>query len=179
MRENVGMRDSDDNKPKTRKYPLPQPGEEPQQDHGIGRDGVSYIAENITMHGDIEGTGDLVVRGMVEGGVQCGTLVIEEGGSVRGDIRTDRLRLMGTVEGAIYSDEVAIEETAMVSGDIEYSRMRMSTGSAINGQLNYRGERAEQMKKPDRKPLTNKSDKVVSGVFEDPSFSRNLGNDTA
>lgn len=166
------MRETDDKKPKARKYPLPQPGEPKDRDYDVGGDGISYIAENITMHGDIDGTGDLVVRGTVEGGIQCGTLIVEEGGKVRGDVRTERLRLMGSVEGSIHSEDVAIEETAIVMGDVDYSRMRMSTGSAVNGQLHYHGDRMDQMKSTKPAVPANGSGKIVSGVFEDPSFSR-------
>jgi cytoskeletal protein CcmA (bactofilin family) len=96
-------------------------------------------------------------------------LVVGESGCVRGDIRTERLRLAGTVEGTIETDDLAIENTAHVKGDINYSRLRVASGGTIQGQMNCRDEEDRRADRPVRMANGAAPPRAVA-VFEDAGY---------
>jgi cytoskeletal protein CcmA (bactofilin family) len=134
-------------------------------------DPISVIGAKITITGDIHSSEDLVIEGTVEGSVTCGTLVVGENGCVRGDIRTERLRLAGVVEGSIETGDLAIENSAYVKGDIAYSRLRVASGGTIHGQMNCTEEVDERVRPAPRAAANGAMPPPRAvAVFEDPSY---------
>lgn len=107
--------------------------------------GVTLIAANTQVVGDIRFKDQLFVNGHVDGNIQAGTgepgkdpttLVISEEGSVSGEIRVPNVVINGRVEGNVYaSARVELAAKARVKGNVYYRLIEMQLGAMVDGQL--------------------------------------------
>ena len=94
--------------------------------------------------------------------------MVGEKGCVRGEIRTERLRLSGMVEGTIETNDLAIEATAHVKGEVSYARLRVASGGTVQGNMVCVGESAFDEQPPRKANGAAPAGPVA--VFEDPSY---------
>lgn len=103
--------------------------------------GVTLIAPNTEVVGDIRFRDQLYVNGHVDGNVLAGdeeaaTVIISEQGSVKGEIRVPNVVINGEVEGNVYaSDRVELAACARVKGNVYYQLIEMQLGAMVDGQL--------------------------------------------
>ena len=102
---------------------------------------TTLIALNTRIKGAV-GFGDvLYVNGTIEGDVSgdandTATLVVCEGGLVRGEIRASNVVIDGNVEGDVYATgKLELAAKARVSGNVHYNLVEMHLGSVVNGQM--------------------------------------------
>ena len=110
--------------------------------------GVTLIAANAQVEGDIRFSGELYVSGRVTGSITAAksgkgaTLVVSEGGSVKGNVRVANAVVGGNVEGDMHVRErLEMSKTAKVRGDIYYKLVELNMGAVVEGRL-MRGEGA-------------------------------------
>lgn len=105
------------------------------------RKGVTLIAPNTEVVGDVHFKDQLYVNGHINGNVLAGseagaTLVISEEGSVSGEIRVPNVVINGEVEGNVYaSARVELAARARVKGNVYYQLIEMQLGAMVDGQL--------------------------------------------
>ena len=102
--------------------------------------GVTLIAKNARLEGEIAFDNELYVYGQVHGNIRAGgdkaTLVIGEQGRVKGDVRAPVVVINGEFEGTVVaSSKVVLAEKARVSGNLCYKRIEMRIGARMDGQL--------------------------------------------
>lgn len=103
--------------------------------------GVTLIAQNTQVVGDVRFKDQLYVNGHVEGNVLSGdeesaTVVISEEGSVTGEIRVPNVVINGEVEGNVFaSARVELAARARVKGNVYYQLIEMQLGAMVDGQL--------------------------------------------
>lgn len=108
--------------------------------------GVTLIAPDTEVVGDVRFRDQLYVNGHVEGnvlaadgssdGAASATVVITEQGSVHGEIRVPNVVINGTVEGDVYaSARVELAAKARVKGNVYYQLIEMQLGAMVDGQL--------------------------------------------
>lgn len=103
--------------------------------------GVTLIASNTEVIGDVRFKDQLYVNGRVEGSLigdseGGATLVISEEGRVQGDIRVPNVVINGEVEGNVYaSARVELAARARVKGNVYYQLIEMQLGAMVEGQL--------------------------------------------
>ncbi|MBK81248.1 MAG: cell shape determination protein CcmA [Gammaproteobacteria bacterium] len=104
--------------------------------------GVTLIAPNTEVVGDIRFKDQLYVNGYVEGNVLsaedggAATVIISEEGSVKGEIRVPNVVINGQVEGNVYaSARVELAARARVKGNVYYELIEMQLGAMVDGQL--------------------------------------------
>lgn len=97
--------------------------------------GLSIVAKDLTIAGDLQAEGVVRIEGRVIGNVHAGDQVlISEGGIVEGDVVTREAVVAGRVHGCIQGMErVELQATAVVHGDIATSRLLMQEGGQVNG----------------------------------------------
>lgn len=105
------------------------------------RKGVTLIAPNTEVVGDVHFKDQLYVNGRINGNVLSGseegaTVVISEEGSVAGEIRVPNVVINGEVEGNVYaSARVELAARARVKGNVYYQLIEMQLGAMVDGQL--------------------------------------------
>lgn len=102
--------------------------------------GVTLIAKNARLEGEVTFDNELYVYGQVHGNIRAGgdkaTLVIGEQGRVKGDVRAPVVVINGEFEGTVFaSSKVVLAEKARVSGNLCYRRIEMRIGARMDGQL--------------------------------------------
>ena len=103
--------------------------------------GITLIANNCELSGDVHFSDHLLVNGVVKGNIiaQSGSkavVTISEKGSVKGEIRVPNVIVNGKVFGDIYSDKhVELAAKAEIQGNVYYNLIEMAKGSKVDGNL--------------------------------------------
>lgn len=102
---------------------------------------ASLIPPGVVLQGDLEGDGDLSIFGTVLGEAKVGgTLIVEQGGAVHGDVVGAAITIRGTLVGnARSTDRVEVESTASVVGDLHAPRIKIEEGARFRGRMHMEG----------------------------------------
>jgi cytoskeletal protein CcmA (bactofilin family) len=95
------------------------------------------VGEGIQIRGNLSGSGDLVVRGRVEGQITLDNhLTIEAGGFVVANVAVQSITVNGAIEGDVEAtDAVAISAGASMRGDIRAQEVEIADGASFQGRL--------------------------------------------
>src|SRR5580704_9913355 len=105
------------------------------------RDGAGQVESTLgrgaRVRGHIHGDGDLRVEGHVEGDVTVsGTLVIDEGGAIQGDVGAGAVEIGGALTGDVASHgAVVIRATARVEGNLGAAEVTLDEGATFHGRI--------------------------------------------
>ena len=101
-------------------------------------DGASSIGKTLALKGVISGDEDMVIEGLVAGGIDLGphNLVVEKGGRVEADVRARNVTIRGEVTGNVQAAEkVFISETGRMKGDIAAAVVSILAGAKFSGSI--------------------------------------------
>ena len=102
---------------------------------------ATLIASGTSVHGDVRFSGRLYVSGAVTGNITAdeevaGTLFVDAGGSVEGDIHAAHVVIAGRVEGNVVAPEhLEIAATGRIVGDASYKQLGVEMGGVVNGRI--------------------------------------------
>ena len=102
----------------------------------LNHSGRSLVGETLQLEGDIRSSGSIDVSGLINGNVFVSELVINETGSIRGAIESNRVEINGHVEGKIVADVIIIGKNAVIKGDVFFrSTLKTEEGADIDGYI--------------------------------------------
>lgn len=103
--------------------------------NGSHQAGLSIVAKDLTISGDLQAEGVIRIEGRVIGSVHAGDQVlISDGGIIEGDVITREAVVGGRVHGSISGEErVELQSSAVVHGDITTRRLLIQEGGQVNG----------------------------------------------
>jgi cytoskeletal protein CcmA (bactofilin family) len=93
---------------------------------------VSCIGSNMSIVGNVECSGPLLVFGRIEGELRATDLVIGEGGQIEGGIQANEVTINGHVKGIVRAMRVTIQG-GTVEGDIIHRMLSMDENSVFAG----------------------------------------------
>lgn len=99
---------------------------------------VSVVAPDLSVLGDVDCPGEMVILGVVEGDVRARTLVIESGAHIEGRVFAGRLVVGGSVNGPVTATDIRIESTARVIGNITHNMLTVEPGAYLEGRRPWR-----------------------------------------
>jgi len=102
-----------------------------------GRSGAS-ISQGIKIKGEVTGSEDLFVDGIVEGKLNLsnGSLTIGPNGAVKADVDAREVLVSGRIEGNITAREkVQLWSTGHVSGEVRTERLAIEEGATLRGKV--------------------------------------------
>ena len=112
----------------------------------------SIINEWLTMRGDLESEGDILVKGKVHGNIKCKLLIVDTDALIEGGIIAEEVVVRGRTKGIIEANKVRLEKTAQVDSEISHMTFSAEEGARIKGSLKFREEPiGAQMKVVDAK----------------------------
>ncbi|WP_152526595.1 bactofilin family protein [Serratia fonticola] len=95
----------------------------------------TFISNGALFTGVIEGDGNIIVEGRVEGNIICSHMVrIETSGHVKGEIRAQQITINGPVEGRCFADSLSIQPKGSMRGDIFADEISIEKGGLFIGQ---------------------------------------------
>lgn len=114
----------------------------PRSDPGGNGGGLSIVAPDLVITGDLAAEGVIKVEGRVQGTVRAGhQVLVSPGAVVEGDIETREAILGGIVRGDIRAtDRVELQASCEVHGNIRAARLLIHEGGVVNGEVRMEGE---------------------------------------
>lgn len=98
----------------------------------------SIINEWLTMRGDLESTGDILVKGKVHGNIRCNLLIIDTDARIEGGIEAEEVVVRGATRGIIHAKKVRVEKTGNVDSEMYQDSFSSEEGARVRGLLrNY------------------------------------------
>lgn len=103
--------------------------------------GLSIVAKDLTIAGDLHAAGVIRIEGRVIGNVHAGEQVLlSDGGIIEGDVVAREAVIGGRVHGSISGEErIELQASAIVHGDIITRRLLIQEGGAVNGAIRMEG----------------------------------------
>jgi len=101
------------------------------------RTGAS-ISQGIRIKGEVTGSEDLYIDGIVEGKLNLanGSLTIGPNGHVKADVNAREVIVRGQIEGKVSGrDRVQLLGTAKVNGEVQTERLAIEEGASLRGKV--------------------------------------------
>ena len=133
---------------------------------------AACISQGIKIKGEVTGSEDLFVDGLVDGKLNLtnGSLTIGPNGQVKADVTAREVIVRGTVEGKVSGrDKVQLWSTGHVVGEVQTERLSVEEGALLRGKV-------EAGRQPN-KPLEGKSS--PSATQSKPAEPTSVGSGTA
>lgn len=121
--------------------------------------GITLIANNCEVVGDVYFSDQLLVNGIVKGNIYAregskAVVTVSKNGIVRGELRVPNIIINGQVIGDIHSDKhIELAANAQIKGNVHYSLIEMVMGSRVDGQLVHESDDAAS-KQPVKEPIS-------------------------
>jgi cytoskeletal protein CcmA (bactofilin family) len=95
----------------------------------------ALLSRGVSIKGSVKLVNSLLIDGEVEGTIDStGTLTIGEHASIRGDIRTQSVKVRGTVEGNMFvTERCELQAGCTLRGDIEAPRLMVEENATFCG----------------------------------------------
>ncbi len=78
----------------------------------------SVIADDLHIKGEVTTTGDVELKGVIEGDITCRTLMIAQDARIEGNARAEKVVVRGSVDGRINGVRVTLTSSAKVQGEL-------------------------------------------------------------
>jgi len=104
----------------------------------ISGKGAACISQGIKIKGEVAGTEDLFVDGVVDGKITLAnsSLTVGPNGTARAEITAREIVLRGVAEGKFTAEErIQIWHTARVQGDLKSERISIEDGAELRGKV--------------------------------------------
>jgi cytoskeletal protein CcmA (bactofilin family) len=125
-----------------------------------GKGMPSIVSTDFRVIGNVTSEGDVQLDGTIDGNLKAKSLVIGPSGSIRGEVKADKVQIQGSVTGPIRARTVEIAKTAKVMGDVFYESLTVETGAVIDGAC-----KRWDADKVDTKPATDAKPANVSAAL--------------
>lgn len=120
---------------------------------GIGSNDIeTIIGKNTVIKGEINGSGNLRIDGIVEGGIDISScVVVGECGHIKGDVNAREMIISGRVDGNVTTDGcLSIYSSGQLVGDVKVGSLRIDEGGVLKG-------RSEMSSPPDAESVSGGS----------------------
>lgn len=105
---------------------------------------INIIGKGTAITGDINCDGDIRIDGSLDGNIKAeGKILINKGGSVKGNLQCENCEIAGSVEGTIEANALlSLKETSKVDGDLIIKKFAVEPGAVFNGTCKMGGDNA-------------------------------------
>jgi cytoskeletal protein CcmA (bactofilin family) len=106
----------------------------------------SVIDVDLKVMGDLISSGDIHVKGTVQGDIKSRSVTILQGAHVEGSISAETVRVSGCIKGQIEAPSVTIEKSAEVQGDVVHETLSIEAGALLEGNCRRLSKTAQPAK---------------------------------
>jgi len=100
--------------------------------------GGASISQGIRIKGEVTGSEDLYIDGIVEGKLNLanGSLTIGPNGQVKADVNAREVVVRGQIEGKVSGrDKVQLLGTGQIHGEVQTERLAIEEGASLRGKV--------------------------------------------
>jgi len=118
-------------------------------------DDGSYLSETLQLEGEINSEGILNIAGLVDGAVNSAILRILDTGSIKGNLKANKIEIDGEVQGNIQAETIYLGRNAIVKGDIYFSEtLKTEEGADVDGYIKKTKRSSQKNQIGDNAPET-------------------------
>jgi cytoskeletal protein CcmA (bactofilin family) len=99
---------------------------------------AACISQGIKIKGEVTGSEDLFVDGVVDGKLNLtnGSLTIGPNGTVKADVNAREVIVRGKIEGKVTGrDKVQVWSTGQITGEVQTERLAIEEGALLKGKV--------------------------------------------
>jgi cytoskeletal protein CcmA (bactofilin family) len=130
--------------------------------HRGGLEKTVNIGKSVIIKGELNGSEDLTIEGLVEGKIELrqNVLTIGPNGKIKAQVFAKSVIILGEVTGNVTATEkVDIRDNGSVDGDIAAPRVAIAEGAHFRGSIDMQRTGAKGENKPgENKPAENKAE---------------------
>ena len=93
----------------------------------------SIIGTDLTVTGNVISKGEVQVDGVIQGDINCTSLIVGEKAQITGGIVAEDVVVRGRVNGSIRGVRVTLQSTSQVDGDIFHKSIAIEQGAYFEG----------------------------------------------
>ncbi len=108
-------------------------------------EGTTLIGKSVTIRGELSGSEDLFMDGVLEGSVSLSDsrLTVGPNARIEADLQVRDLIVFGLVNGNVQATgRIELRQSAVVNGDIVAARLSVEENAAIKGRVELTGQTA-------------------------------------
>lgn len=110
----------------------------PPRVEGLAGALTSHLSKTLTIKGELESDGEVVIHGSVSGQVCADRLIVGASGYMEGDIIARDVRIEGRMSGRIFALNVTLDSAAEVTGRIFHNTITVAKGARIDARMPWR-----------------------------------------
>jgi cytoskeletal protein CcmA (bactofilin family) len=96
----------------------------------------AIIQEDTIIKGKIRNCRQMEIRGFVEGELAAESVLVHQGGSFYGTLKTDQADIAGSVQGELFvKNLISIRSSGSVNGNVRYGQLAMEMGADLSAEL--------------------------------------------
>ena len=96
----------------------------------------AIIQEDTIVKGKIRNCRQMEIRGYVEGELAADSVLIHQGGTFFGTLKTGKADVAGSVQGEVFvKDLISIRSSGSVNGNVRYGQLAMEMGADLSAEL--------------------------------------------
>ncbi|MGO8955638.1 MAG: polymer-forming cytoskeletal protein [Rhodomicrobium sp.] len=100
----------------------------------MARDAI--IQEDTVIKGKIRNCRQLEIRGYFEGDLAAEDVLVHQGGTFFGTLKSDRADVAGSVQGEVFvKNLISIRSSGSVNGNVHYGQLAMEMGADLSAEL--------------------------------------------
>ncbi len=109
----------------------------------------TVIARGVTLEGNFQGQGDVVVEGRVKGSLTTtGTLTVGTEAVIEAEVKVTDASVAGTIQGNVsVSNRLELQPTAKIIGDVTTQVIAIEAGASLQGRLSVGAQKAPEGKR--------------------------------
>mgnify|MGYP006103542199 CR=1 FL=1 len=114
-------------------------------DKSNNTDDATFISETCHLEGDIVGTENIEIAGLIDGNITSKKIIILDTGSVNGDIKGVSIEVDGQINGNLEANNVFLGKNAVVKGSISFfETLKTEEGADVDGYIKKSKQSANQ-----------------------------------
>ncbi|MBT3071554.1 polymer-forming cytoskeletal protein [Rhodomicrobium sp. Az07] len=96
----------------------------------------AIIQEDTIIKGKIRNCRQMEIHGYVEGELAAESVLVHQGGTFFGTLKTDQADVAGAVQGEVFvKNLISIRSSGSVSGNVRYGQLAMEMGADLSAEL--------------------------------------------
>jgi cytoskeletal protein CcmA (bactofilin family) len=96
----------------------------------------AIIQEDTIIKGKIRNCRKMEIHGYVEGELAADAVLIHQGGTFYGTLKSEKAEISGSLQGEIFVKElISIRSTGSVNGNVRYGQLAMEMGAELSAEL--------------------------------------------
>ena len=123
----------------------------------------SIIGTDLTVTGNVISKGEVQVDGVIQGDINCKSLIVGEKAQITGGIVAEDVVVRGRVNGSIRGIRVTLQSTSQVDGDVFHKSIAIEQGAYFEGKSRRSEDPISSAPKIDVSAAANGSAKSALG----------------